>query len=69
MHELGHALYLEHVDNPDAIMFRLNTGVSLMPTIDDINALRTHCGLAKACLLYTSPSPRDRTRSRMPSSA
>ena len=24
---------------------------------------------AKACLLYTSPSPRDRTRSRMPSSA
>ena len=26
-------------------------------------------GLAYACLLYTSPSPRDRTRSRMPSSA
>ena len=26
----------------------------------------TQCG---ACLLYTSPSPRDRTRSRMPSSA
>ena len=25
--------------------------------------------LARACLLYTSPSPRDRTRSRMPSSA
>ena len=24
---------------------------------------------AEACLLYTSPSPRDRTRSRMPSSA
>ena len=36
----------------------------------------THIRLAKAsedvlegCLLYTSPSPRDRTRSRMPSSA
>ena len=27
-----------------------------------LNALNT-------CLLYTSPSPRDRTRSRMPSSA
>ena len=32
------------------------------------------CGAAKIangnnCLLYTSPSPRDRTRSRMPSSA
>ena len=25
--------------------------------------------VAGACLLYTSPSPRDRTRSRMPSSA
>ena len=25
--------------------------------------------IPKACLLYTSPSPRDRTRSRMPSSA
>ena len=25
--------------------------------------------LVRACLLYTSPSPRDRTRSRMPSSA
>ena len=24
---------------------------------------------SKICLLYTSPSPRDRTRSRMPSSA
>ena len=26
-------------------------------------------GCGKSCLLYTSPSPRDRTRSRMPSSA
>ena len=26
-------------------------------------------GLSKACLLYTSPSPRDRQKSRMPSSA
>ena len=28
-----------------------------------------HTGGILACLLYTSPSPRDRTRSRMPSSA
>ena len=27
------------------------------------------CGRYEGCLLYTSPSPRDRTRSRMPSSA
>ena len=26
-------------------------------------------GTKKACLLYTSPSPRDRQKSRMPSSA
>ena len=30
-----------------------------------INVMHVHSG----CLLYTSPSPRDRTRSRMPSSA
>ena len=29
----------------------------------------THTNLFLPCLLYTSPSPRDRTRSRMPSSA
>ena len=29
----------------------------------------TVCILDRSCLLYTSPSPRDRTRSRMPSSA
>ena len=28
-----------------------------------------NCEPYKNCLLYTSPSPRDRTRSRMPSSA
>ena len=33
------------------------------------SGLRRFNDLAKACLLYTSPSPRDRTRSRMPSSA
>ena len=31
-------------------------------------ALRNY-GVTAPCLLYTSPSPRDRTRSRMPSSA
>ena len=31
-------------------------------------AIAVH-GQTEICLLYTSPSPRDRTRSRMPSSA
>ena len=35
--------------------------------IDDKNVNSTRA--SKSCLLYTSPSPRDRTRSRMPSSA
>ena len=35
----------------------------------DMQAAWYRRGLLIACLLYTSPSPRDRTRSRMPSSA
>ena len=31
--------------------------------------IHIYCGHEYTCLLYTSPSPRDRTRSRMPSSA
>ena len=34
-----------------------------------IQLLRINGGKNRICLLYTSPSPRDRTRSRMPSSA
>ena len=33
------------------------------------NSIALKAPLANPCLLYTSPSPRDRTRSRMPSSA
>ena len=40
---------------------------------DELSALGKSYGLRESpnspCLLYTSPSPRDRTRSRMPSSA
>ena len=35
------------------------------PKVADVAVI----GVPNACLLYTSPSPRDRTRSRMPSSA
>ena len=37
--------------------------------ITDDGTKKSARGLVKICLLYTSPSPRDRTRSRMPSSA
>ena len=38
----------------------------LNPTMAEDRAVERLAGI---CLLYTSPSPRDRTRSRMPSSA
>ena len=36
---------------------------------DTVQTVDTQPGQTFVCLLYTSPSPRDRTRSRMPSSA
>ena len=42
----------------------------LEPSLDRIRAVLDLLGEPqRTCLLYTSPSPRDRTRSRMPSSA
>ena len=41
-------------------------GLSIQESYGDELTIFTDTGL---CLLYTSPSPRDRTRSRMPSSA
>ena len=42
-----------------------NKGVALMNKGDYQEAIASF----KACLLYTSPSPRDKRQSRMPSSA
>ena len=45
-------------------------GPALRPRIERYPVpLAGACALLLLCLLYTSPSPRDRTRSRMPSSA
>ena len=41
------------------------TNVNFFPNEDS----QLLVAIVKPCLLYTSPSPRDRTRSRMPSSA
>ena len=48
----------------DAVLQRPERTVALKAQI-----LAGGRGKAGLCLLYTSPSPRDRTRSRMPSSA
>ena len=43
MHEMGHALRLDHLENPKAIMYRLNNGVNAVLTADDVQALKTLC--------------------------
>ena len=44
-------------------------GSSILQGITRNCVMRLAADLGYTCLLYTSPSPRDRTRSRMPSSA
>ena len=57
-----------------AVMF-LNTRSAVLQTLSSVNFINFgnnniyKAGKAFACLLYTSPSPRDATLSRMPSSA
>ena len=50
-------------------------GAAIVRQLESENQVEIHTrsrqelDLRDSCLLYTSPSPRDRTRSRMPSSA
>ena len=43
--------------------------VMLQAMVKALAEMYPHIPVCMHCLLYTSPSPRDRTRSRMPSSA
>ena len=60
-------------DLMDDIQGGLKGVASVEPHRFDVDILATEDdpaeGTRNTCLLYTSPSPRDRTRSRMPSSA
>ena len=58
------------VDVSTRLTNRIRLNVPLLSSpMDTVTESAMAIGLAKVCLLYTSPSPRDRTRSRMPSSA
>ena len=63
-HLIGH-LGLNIIRHEDTIVQELTT----LPFFADIHDNAQMKALVNSCLLYTSPSPRDRTRSRMPSSA
>ena len=61
---------LEKLKQLEPIQFRYKAELDpTQPLRAGFSAQQVQQVIPEACLLYTSPSPRDRTRSRMPSSA
>ena len=80
-HQKGRTVCFQVIDRAHLsvkfeLVFRIfilakNAGAKAIPEIIAIIVVEqiARFKIARTCLLYTSPSPRDRTRSRMPSSA
>ena len=58
-----------HMTQRDGALDLLKWLALLSMVLDHLRYVGYSVDLLYICLLYTSPSPRDRTRSRMPSSA
>ena len=58
-------------DEPITITLGADKGYDAKEFIDSLQEMNVlpHVAQNKSCLLYTSPSPRDKRQSRMPSSA
>ena len=70
--KVSHRLSYNEVDSSIKNNESLDEIKALIKIVDKLEANRVENGakvLPKSCLLYTSPSPRDRQKSRMPSSA
>ena len=62
--------WIDHLNKPaEEVVGAVYPGAGSSEGILVIIAIILWVGWHVFCLLYTSPSPRDRTRSRMPSSA
>ena len=68
--------FIKHSGSTDEIMDRLKSHKDKYDAMEGLQSViyvkvsdAEFVGIPICCLLYTSPSPRDRTRSRMPSSA
>ena len=72
-HFIADALSRYPVFGPAEDNFNVDTAIKCLRSLtaepDSLKSIYNKQNEAYNCLLYTSPSPRDRTRSRMPSSA
>ena len=62
--DLSNKQLMYYIENP-----QISSGAMTGSSLGQGGANTLPGAMLAGCLLYTSPSPRDRTRSRMPSSA